>query len=1478
MSKFCIECGKPLREGAKFCQECGAKIQVNAEQPAEPVSRQITEPAQPVTQPAPELTADVPEQTEAVKEQAAEAAAPETELPEDMELVECELKPEESAQTQASEEIRSPVGALFGGAGSLISGFFETLRNKKALVLAAVLAVLWIVLGHLFVKGQTGSVTNILSWLTYARGGLTGGASGLIGGVLGKGLVGAGFGTLLLGGSPRCFSGIGHLIKEKSMNIGSLLIGFGLAGIAYAFMAGNAGTGGTMVGISGAALTLRAVTAKSGFLSSFAASLSAQKGAEGVRTVVPARFRGILTGAAVGFAVSAVLCGIFSLSMTGWIGYGVLLAAVITGIILSRAGNHATMRMFALLGAVSFSLWHILLIAAIPVHAESSGYWKYVKYWTDEDLLEDPIYDGRTAEGDAASGFHVHNQLIEHNIRGPYGDSPGQKGHQDCYGEYGDMFVTFSPLPNSKERYEVGESLSINVNLEADTSDHRLNPGGYVNIYLTWDPRSNPFASFREAGNGNDRIQPALDQSDGYTSLTEDFSGVFTQEIPAGNTGSYSHLYFCFHLVVQNGFINSFYEYEWVDTSTTGPVGAVTDTTTTGTTTVSTENTTIIQTVTQDAQQKPGLDSGVGILTEILTGGIGAVLGASAVGAAVSGKNKGNQKKKLPQVTYKMHVYKKFGDSIVPGETYQVFAAIVRYDGDRPRYQDELSSKIIIQDNRSEGFWANVDGFIKHLRRFSITVEPDTRLSDEATLSVPFILKGKGGTFIEYLTFKISKKRVLSLIYLKPDGSFAKSVHCVDYEQHQLFSTNQKKARIGLFMGDEPKTEICILVTGYAEQPNLTVHSSSSLLEAQVTGMMPAPENAPAEVQSGFLFRIALNNRSTKPNTIFGKFPEKVFLTLTATGAGKDHPVTSAVAEVELFPEGFFYDMTESDERQVSTDYIQLYTNELLDERHSALRPTEMPIRYGYKTTEYEGYEAILHVPVLLDSNYKNPLIGRSVDAKRIRMKFKLDIKNPNSYAERIVFQPGIPVLEDDPDKEFLYDLAVMADESQFIGSVRTHTSVKGTIPVRVYGEPRTFDLHDRHKELASLDRLILLLGLENSKDVQELREKLPKIPTPTIRKHREWLFADGVELQEAESKSNMFWANIYDGLVVLLKTIRWADNVALSIVIRYLCLKHQPPLDHDLIEAVVMPLKEFYEDWLADLSVYYIWDDKFPELTPERFIDKADAILQNLLMNDAKNAVNWKELARAMVYSAIASTLKHSYKTYAKYSEDPENSGVRADNCFWLVLRGVFKDMTINVFKLSVTKLCQKWISKDDPVKTYIGIEKMEESFNRTLANILRKGNGPGFTETNQLMELYGKMVIDLISDLAQRSPDLFSEEHDKALDWGLDKASDAAYAGYDIDQSFWDTENSFWKGKLDVLGYWEVKTAEHGSYKIPTVLALAIFVDAKLKEWGIEKLMPLIGTSIDLPEVSPMIYPKESAAMLRAYGMEDAARMMEL
>ena len=105
--------------------------------------------------------------------------------------------------------------------------------------------------------------------------------------------------------------GIGNIFTEPGFNIGAAILGFGCAALTYQFTAGFAGAGGFMVGVAGAMMAFEALSMREGFLVNLAASFSARKGTDGRTTgkrLLPGRYKGFLTGAALGFAVWAVLC------------------------------------------------------------------------------------------------------------------------------------------------------------------------------------------------------------------------------------------------------------------------------------------------------------------------------------------------------------------------------------------------------------------------------------------------------------------------------------------------------------------------------------------------------------------------------------------------------------------------------------------------------------------------------------------------------------------------------------------------------------------------------------------------------------------------------------------------------------------------------------------------------------------------------------------------------------------------------------------------------------------------------------------------------------------------------------------------------------------------------------------------------------------------------------------------------------------
>ena len=151
-----------------------------------------------------------------------------TGFPEGQEEMSFELIPDTGASPAARSEIRSPLITLLGGFKTLLSGFPKLGKNPKVLMTAVVLAVLWTVLGIANGLGKTNRLTDILSWLVFAKAGLSG---GLLGGIVGKGLVGAGYGSLFTGGAKRFGAGMKGAFPGKGMGLGNFLFGFGLAGL-----------------------------------------------------------------------------------------------------------------------------------------------------------------------------------------------------------------------------------------------------------------------------------------------------------------------------------------------------------------------------------------------------------------------------------------------------------------------------------------------------------------------------------------------------------------------------------------------------------------------------------------------------------------------------------------------------------------------------------------------------------------------------------------------------------------------------------------------------------------------------------------------------------------------------------------------------------------------------------------------------------------------------------------------------------------------------------------------------------------------------------------------------------------------------------------------------------------------------------------------------------------------------------------------
>ncbi len=336
MAKYCVNCGNMLQDGDRFCDKCGTAVRNDTPAPAvrPPARQDRTAETQPLQAPpqrafSPYQTAD---RTVATAEDTLEEDLPEINREHFFPSGGGELVVNLSSPRRANAKTPAlpsfgpqgwtsgVVGTLFGGLGSLLTGFFKVFAHARALIFTAAISALWIWLNHQRVTGNTDELVENLSRLTYAIGGTEGSVVEMIGGALGKGVVGAGLCSVLYGGIAKLFRGVKNIFAQPGFNLGAAMIGFSLAAAAYQFTAGFAEEDGFMVGLMGAMLSLEALDGKKGFLPKLSAAFSSRKVGTSGKELLSGRFKGFLTGAAAGFVGWGVLCGTGSAEEGGdWI-------------------------------------------------------------------------------------------------------------------------------------------------------------------------------------------------------------------------------------------------------------------------------------------------------------------------------------------------------------------------------------------------------------------------------------------------------------------------------------------------------------------------------------------------------------------------------------------------------------------------------------------------------------------------------------------------------------------------------------------------------------------------------------------------------------------------------------------------------------------------------------------------------------------------------------------------------------------------------------------------------------------------------------------------------------------------------------------------------------------------------------------------------------------------------------------------------
>lgn len=315
---FCPKCGNKLPDNAKFCDKCGNPVgSVPNNQSANDQTPAQTPPVQSTVKRAPE--------PQAFRFSALNISG---------EAVYGTIG--NAAMSAVSNAIPGPGKVIGTGVKSFFTSIGSAFKDPKRLIPAITLAVVWLILNILQACGINPIPTKILSFFTFANGGMSGGVIGAIGGILGKGIFAGALVSLIglftrKGGAKRSF---GETLKGAfGVSLDTLwayLCGIGAAMFLYLFISGGATRISFMGGIAASFLAARAAL-NNGFLRRLLGSFTRSKSPSNPNV------SGVIRGLSVGFAASALI-GLANINLILIIIGSLLLVGGIAMMILQATG------------------------------------------------------------------------------------------------------------------------------------------------------------------------------------------------------------------------------------------------------------------------------------------------------------------------------------------------------------------------------------------------------------------------------------------------------------------------------------------------------------------------------------------------------------------------------------------------------------------------------------------------------------------------------------------------------------------------------------------------------------------------------------------------------------------------------------------------------------------------------------------------------------------------------------------------------------------------------------------------------------------------------------------------------------------------------------------------------------------------------------------------------------------------------------
>ena len=560
----------------------------------------------------------------------------------------------------------------------------------------------------------------------------------------------------------------------------------------------------------------------------------------------------------------------------------------------------------------------------------------------------------------------------------------------------------------------------------------------------------------------------------------------------------------------------------------------------------------VSQSVTEHADDKPGEDHGTYIKPEIFDepddpgfpgGAIVSIGGAAAAGAAIASgggdkKTEGkDDKKKKKRSSYRMYVYKDFGDAIrKDGQPVRIGARIAEITEEGEVERNDLSQKIRIfsEDDTLSVSNPRMSGKYKSAR---VSCEKD---SPHAEGTVSFQYEGEGGIFTKHVVFRLVGAVEIVFPAMNADGNWV---------------ANANLNETDVIAGIGGRARLRFMIKDATEEPKRVTFANTGGFDIGIS----------RDKEYAYTYWAEITNKTDKIEKTAGIFADKKQQAIGIKAIFADKSSVESEFLINIWPDGISVPMEDQKD-----GYIEMDT---LPDENAVGTANIPPARFNVYVCYLDGEEAVIE---------KNPTMTFSgfFDEGKYGKTFTTE-----HFPWKVFGGAGIAIY---PYKTLP---VIMEPYYAYLKLLYKGTGQReeAELPFRLTGIKADLPSMARKEEaLRKLKRAIQIFGIGSDPDLRNMVRNAPHMSGADIEHLTNQILLAGREFYQAQSEEYASIDAVMTKYIVVASSLVAVGDKATETAIKL----YWPTAPADLIAAFANPFKNALAEYLGQYVARWSWVD----------------------------------------------------------------------------------------------------------------------------------------------------------------------------------------------------------------------------------------------------------------------------------------------